>query len=276
MAFNINDYFNEIKPNLVEVETKVGSMAVYNHDQIISTALLLYGEYCHAEVDILCRYLNNKSVYLDVGTNIGYQLRAVYFQSKANCIGFEPHITHFTVAAYNCQHFPIKIINSALGNGKGKTIISDFDLEVTSNYGEVHICDEGIEANISRIDDLKLAGLDAIKIDTEGTELDVLKGGLRTIKKYRPVIFFEANTDYTKSVKYLEKQNYSFYWVSCRYSPMSANFKGNMNNPFGRAGSTNILAVPVEREQPTDLLPLVGGENHSETVTRIENYKLVF
>lgn len=277
MTFNINDYFEEIKDNLIEVKTKIGPMAVYKNDTFVSLAITLYGEYCHAEVDILSRYLNEKSVYLDAGTNIGYQLRGVYLQTKCNCIGFEPHITHFTVAAYNCQNYPIKIFNSALGNGTGKTVISDFELDVNGNYGEVSESDEGIEATLSRIDDLKLSGLDALKIDVEGGELSVLKGGLKTIKKHRPVILFEANGDsYHKPQQLLSKLNYNFYWVSCRYCPVTVNFNGNMNNPFGRVGVSNLLAVPVEREQPDDLVPLVQGETHEQTVTRIEKYKLVF
>jgi hypothetical protein len=41
------------------------------------------------------------------------------------------------------------------------------------------------------IDDLQLDTADLIKIDVEGFELRVLKGGFETIKRLLPVIYFE-------------------------------------------------------------------------------------
>ena len=41
------------------------------------------------------------------------------------------------------------------------------------------------------VDSLALEECDFIKIDTEGSEILVLIGALETIKKYKPIIFFE-------------------------------------------------------------------------------------
>ncbi|MFZ4647485.1 MAG: FkbM family methyltransferase, partial [Gemmataceae bacterium] len=37
--------------------------------------------------------------------------------------------------------------------------------------------------------------IDFIKMDVQGAEIDVLKGGIETLKKYKPVIFTEADVE---------------------------------------------------------------------------------
>lgn len=50
-----------------------------------------------------------------------------------------------------------------------------------------------------------------IKIDVEGNELNVLKGGILTIQKYRPYILFECNGSITDLKNYLNGTNYNVY-----------------------------------------------------------------
>lgn len=57
------------------------------------------------------------------------------------------------------------------------------------------------EADAIAIDSLKLKDVDYIKIDTEGAELEVLKGCRKTIKKYTPVIIIEVyNPQYAAEI----------------------------------------------------------------------------
>ncbi len=53
--------------------------------------------------------------------------------------------------------------------------------------------------------------VDLIKIDVEGAESEVLKGALKTLKKFHPQIIFEAwsKEDLEKSEKILKALNYS-------------------------------------------------------------------
>lgn len=53
---------------------------------------------------------------------------------------------------------------------------------------------EILEVELKRLDEIVPLDLkiDLIKIDVEGGELNVLKGGLETIKKYKPYIIFEC------------------------------------------------------------------------------------
>ena len=45
--------------------------------------------------------------------------------------------------------------------------------------------------NIKTLDSLNIKDVDLIMIDTEGYELFVLKGGIETIKKYKPILVVE-------------------------------------------------------------------------------------
>jgi hypothetical protein len=88
-----------------------------------------------------------------------------------------------------------------------------------------------------RLDDLHLGPIDFIKIDVEGFELPVLKGGEETIKKWRPIICIEQNGSETKwrgakkfeavefllslgmkLEKQLNYQDYLFVWKDIEYS----------------------------------------------------------
>ena len=51
----------------------------------------------------------------------------------------------------------------------------------------------GERLRICTLDSMNLPGLDYIKIDVEGAEGLVIRGGVETIKKYKPVVVFEHN-----------------------------------------------------------------------------------
>lgn len=276
---NLSEHFEKLKPNLAITDSKVGQLVVYRNDSIVSAAIALFGEYCHAEVDIMARYLDDSSIYYDIGTNIGYHAVAVQQQTNCKVIAFEPHPNHFAVAAYNCQNKPIQLFHTALGSTEGTMTISDFDENVMGNYGEVGINDKGIEVPVMKLDELpELTRVTLMKIDVEGAELDVLKGAEQTIDTNRPVIFYEAIdfVVWNKCMEFLQQKDYKFYWVCCRNKPIAKTFKESEHNPFGDGGVTNILSVPAEKEQPTDLIEVRLGESFSEMITRVKSYQLVF
>ena len=75
-----------------------------------------------------------------------------------------------------------------------------------------------IEVDVVTIDSLNLSGLDFMKIDVEGFEINVINGGLKTIEKFRPIITLECwsnhnggtSIDYTRDTfKVLMDMGYS-------------------------------------------------------------------
>lgn len=267
--------FDALKPYMALVDTRMGDFAVYTHDNIVSYAIRLYGEYCHAEVNVMCRYLKKESGYLDVGTNIGYHARAVQKQSGCDVMGFEPNPNHFVVASYNCQGLPIQIVNAAVGNHSGKTHIKNFVPDQIENFGNISIVESGgDEVELIMLDQLNITKCDLIKIDVEGFELQVLEGATRILEKFNPVVFYEAQEEelWPECWQFLEDRGYRQYWVACRNSPIGVTHrKPDIDNPFGTSGVMNILAVPADKEQPTDFMPVIKNQQFADAVKQHKN-----
>jgi FkbM family methyltransferase len=73
--------------------------------------------------------------------------------------------------------------------------IIDINSSINSDNNNILNVDVKIEdyvVELKTIDSLNLSKLDFIKIDVEGHEYEALKGGENTIKKFKPVIFFEC------------------------------------------------------------------------------------
>jgi FkbM family methyltransferase len=279
--YNLDTHLDKIKDHIGFTQTKVGEMLVYRLDSIVSHCLALYGEYTDAEAVIMSHYLTPESIYIDIGTNIGYHALAVNKYAGCAVQGFEPHPTHFAMAAYNCRDKPIRIYNTALSNFNGSIKMTKFDVTTQGNYGEACLDEEnGIDVPVITLDDVinDFPRVDVMKVDVEGFECEVLEGGRNTIEKFRPVILFEANVIefWEPCCEFLENYQYKFYWVTCKSKPIGPTFKESDENPFGDYGVSNILAVPIEKPQPDDLVPVQRGQNFNDLLNKIKKYKFIF
>ena len=279
MSNQLEEQLELIKDHCILTDSKNGEMLIYKNDNTISYSIYLYGEYCDAEIGIMSKYLNEDSLYLDIGTNIGYHALAIAQRTKSMVLAFEPHIKHFAVAAYNCQNVPVKLYNAAVSDQPGTLKISDFDPNTASNFGTVAIDDSGeIEVQVITIDQLELNVCTLMKIDTEGQELKVLKGAENTINTHRPIIFYEAigETDWLSAYDHLQTKGYKQYWVGVRTVPLNGNYKNNEENPFSQSGVTNIIAFPEEKEQPDYLVEVNGHESYNQMVQRLQRIQILF
>lgn len=185
-------------------------------------------------------YLRENSIVFDIGANMGFYTiwmsRSIGIQGQIH--SFEPDTKNFnrlsqniSINQFNGQFIPN---NDAVSkkNGKMKMTIG-FDGEnhlVDSNFGGsssiinvVCLDDYCNQRNISRID--------FIKIDVEGFELDVLKGGINLLtQKNVDVIQLELNralinsgTTQQEIISFVDQIGYTF----CIYD-----FKTNKLIPF--------------------------------------------
>jgi FkbM family methyltransferase len=271
---------DSILPSLELTDSRVGEFLVYKNDQVISKAIKLFGEYCHAEVEIMKRYLDKNSRYVDIGTNIGYHLVGVYKEVGCSVLGFEPNPKHFAVASYNSKGIEqIQLVNAAASDRNFKFKMKDFDPANTGNYGDIHKDDTGaVEVNAISIDNVQLDRCSLIKIDVEGHELETLTGCTKTISKYRPVVMFEAMEwdVWTKCYEFMEERMYTMYWVACRTKPISETYKQTEENPFGASTVANILCVPNELKQPDDLIEVTNYEPFNACFQRLKRLKVLF
>jgi FkbM family methyltransferase len=152
---------------------------------------------------LLKPYIEKSKYIVDVGANIGCHTIS-YANMNLTCKvwAFEPQAQLFGILSRNVTRNNlgdrINIYKCGLGHKETATTLYSLDKEwypdqCGHNKGGLGIGQGGESINICTLDSLNLQGLDFMKIDVEGAEGIVLQGAAETIKKYKPVIFFEHN-----------------------------------------------------------------------------------
>jgi FkbM family methyltransferase len=243
------------------------SFSYYDTDEMIGRSLDLYGEYSQFELEFLLAMLNKDSVVYDVGANIGYHTTA--FASVAKKVyAFEPHPKNYALLEQNTRDLDhVYIGKYAVSNSNTTCYITDFDPETAGNFGMVKVVDDfsGIETTAITLDTAGLDLPDMIKIDVEGSELQVLQGCEKIIQQKCPVIFYEAHeSDQLREIyEFLEPMGYRLYWAQINnYNPN--NFVGNAENVFGTSALMSIVAWPKALSE----LPLMPVSGPDDTVSR--------
>ncbi len=147
------------------------------------------------------------------------------------------------------------------------------------NYGGVSLDTNQNGENVSLVllDELEIDSCRLLKIDVEGMELSVLKGGTGMIEKCKPVIYLE-NNDPAKSsslIKYLQTLGYTIYW---HFSPFynSDNFFQNESNVFENIIEENMFCVQSELKPSVQgLLELISNEETPEEARKRFLNKLI-
>ena len=134
---------------------------------------------------VLEQILKNGDVYIDVGANIGTLcLRSSTIVGKSGkVIGIEAHPKTFShlVENYSLNAFDNEVlINCGVGEKEGELWFSDKNAD-----DQNHVMKEksGVKIEVKPLDDLVSdeKKVKLLKIDVEGYELFVLKGGLKTL-----------------------------------------------------------------------------------------------
>jgi FkbM family methyltransferase len=170
--------------------------------------------------------INDEIILLDVGANTGAFCFLPIINERIKTYAFEPNpLTHSilkeNINLNNMNDF-IKSFNLGLWSEKKNMdlkIPKDLTDSGLSTFGETptrFIYDnkngEYITTNVecdtidNIVEDLKLKTVTAIKIDTEGSELKILIGAEKTIKKYKPIILFEYFDGNTVQFGYKKEQ----------------------------------------------------------------------
>jgi FkbM family methyltransferase len=158
--------------------------------------------------------LPNDSVIFDIGANVGFVsfVLAKKYAPLGSVYAFEPdekNIKQFKenlainsfgnvylhecalqdnenldVLAFNIR----RLIDADSNENRGISTITNIEL------GKVGTSMVSASTIDKKIDQLKLKRLDLIKIDVEGAEFMVIKGGINSIKKYHPIIQYEYSS----------------------------------------------------------------------------------
>lgn len=137
------------------------------------------------------KYVTDFNVAIDVGANVGLWSRHLV-EKFDRVIAFEPLEQVYSCLELNVKNLPVEINRFALGSVTDK-IEMVYDAK---NTGGSYVSEIGTGSiDIKRMDELNLPKFGLLKIDCEGHELEVIKGGEQTILKYKPIVIVEQHPE---------------------------------------------------------------------------------
>lgn len=148
-------------------------------------------EYQDDTRDEAYKHVTDFNIAVDVGANVGLWSRPLT-KVFNHVISFEPLEQVYSCLECNVRGLNIEIHKHALGSVNSKVEMV-YDAE---NTGSSYVSEIGQGSiDIKRLDDLDLPKFGLLKIDCEGHELEVIKGGEQTILKYKPIVVVEQHPE---------------------------------------------------------------------------------
>ena len=163
------------------------------------------------ESAFLERYLpKNHGILVDVGANQGnYSLEAFRICPSIKIFAFEPHPITFASLSKRLEDYRnITAINKGISSENGVLSLYDYPGNDGSSHAslfqdvitEIHGAGSAVSHDVELttldhfIDSESIKEIDLLKIDTEGNELQVLRGGVKAISEGKiKAIHFEFN-----------------------------------------------------------------------------------
>jgi FkbM family methyltransferase len=156
--------------------------------------------------------------FVDAGAHVGrWTIRASPFYRRV--LSFEPDsftnkVLRRNLARNNVQN--VQVFEIALSNRVGGAPLYRFGPHACSSLRDVHVSGQnpkpGRNVRVKPLDDFTnyfFAPM-VLKIDVEGEELAVLRGGSATLEKFHPTVIVEVHfhTERTKIVEEIEARGY--------------------------------------------------------------------
>jgi FkbM family methyltransferase len=212
--------------------------------EIAKSNLKIYEE---KETQLLIDLLKNRTqpTIIDVGANIGLMsLNLYHFFPEAKIFSFEPGPFQYSLLKknihYNQLSNSIKIFNMAVSESSGEM---EFHVHGPGDSSGDGFIDTG-RAGESKIIKVKTVSLDEwwtnrqkhtvdlLKIDTEGAELQVLKGSKNLIETCKPIILIEIcylnyqkyDHNFKDYILLLEEMGYLLYDLTRTNTITTSNF----------------------------------------------------
>lgn len=212
------------------------------------------GGYCEAELVHLKRFCGSSGVALDIGANQGHYAFALskWFE-RVYAFEANEEVTKW-IRLYDSER--IEIIHCALSCEAGTARLfvpvvrgmvlsgwASLDRSSLAQLSPAEICEKDVP--IARLDDFAIGDVGFVKIDVEGHEVEVLKGGTTTIRQSRPVVLIELRDQTYEAVKsWFLDLNYSI-WRLQDFLPV-------------RGEEANYIFLPNERIPELDIRRRTG------------------
>jgi FkbM family methyltransferase len=233
--------------NFTVLESAYGRFVVNRHAAAQAEALLKTGR-THFEPELqrilaIARTLPGQAMALEAGANIGMvavPLAHTLQGSGGTVIAFEAqrmlcYAMCGTAALNDLDN--LQVFNQALGAATSWLNVPRQDYGAAQDFGALSLVGgdpaaPGEHVLLSHIDGLDLPRLDFLKVDVQGMELEVLKGGDAAIRAHQP-----------------------WCWIACRkvgMEPVKAAFAG-LSYRFFRMNDSDLLCAPAGRLEESKL-----------------------
>lgn len=199
------------------------------------------------------------TVFWDIGANVGHHTLFMA-RSCAKIYAFEPNpVTYEKLQQKIADNKLANVETFTFGLGNANETLS-FYVPTLNNSGTASFEDrtdwghQKITAQVRKGDEvaeeLRLQKLDLIKIDVEGFEKNVFEGLQETMKKFRPMVFFELENNTMKKVG-SEQGLFSLFPDDYRFVKITGvESRKTSARPFTFAeDAANVLAFPAEKEK---------------------------
>ena len=156
-----------------------------------------------------CEWSQDKGVYIDIGAHTGiYTLSALKANPENRVIAFEPFVLNFhriitNLRLNNYDNNSVSLFNAAVTN---ENKIIKFEVITPWSYLSKggKISNQGVDTKAIKLDSLKISKsnlkINAIKIDTEGEDLNVLLGAKNIISNHKPKIIVETRQNNVQEI----------------------------------------------------------------------------
>ena len=145
-------------------------------------------------------HVKNRRTYIDVGANNGDTI-IPFLDTFKHLIAFEPNPNTFEQIPESTEKY-----NVALTDYTGTTTLVVPDSTNNPEHGSIanrrmeNWTGDSFTVITCTLDSYNFTEVDFIKIDVEQGELEVIKGAMQTIEKYKPVVMFENKRNENDSV----------------------------------------------------------------------------
>jgi len=166
---------------------------------------------------IRCR---TRGVAVDVGAHVGL-FSFWMVRDFTQVVAFEPVERHRACWMVNVPHRPQDVLHAcALGAREGGVALQAV---TPTSSGSTYVAGPG-PIPLRTLDSFALPAIDLLKIDTEGCELEVVKGGRETLQRCRPTCIVEQRPKQVarfkhrpvEAIRYLERLGAAVAWTDRR------------------------------------------------------------
>ena len=195
--------------------TKYGNITLYSNETYITPIFRENNGYWDIDTLLqLKKYINPDKNILEIGGHCGTSsvIYSSFLNDNQKVFVYEPqkNMYNLLVKNINQNNLEHKIKPYNLGvfcyNGKGNMNNTDIDggggnvekryneeINLPCNFGGIGMGEDGETINLTTIDSMNLENIGYIHCDAQGAENFIFSGGINTIKKNRPVIYYEDN-----------------------------------------------------------------------------------